>query len=369
MPKKKKRRGPTGYRTERGGSSAASRSRPTGGGREGSRVEPSGRQRRPAQGQAASRSDRSASPWGSIFRGRDSARGRVASLQPPVGVSFARGLSVVGSSPALLVVTFLAVLGLWLGFSGYGVVQSAAPQAMVLLLSLPPLHSFLDIDFLARGRIVSPAQVVAFSLGVVVVRAVLASVWMGLILESFRGQTGRAAIRPALGRAARSFASMVGVELGFLTLAAASIFLAAGLLGPSLGQLAIIGALLGGLYFFSLTPVVAAAESRGTMRAARLSINGARVPGPQHMLFTTAYLALTLFVSVVTPGSRVAAATPSIQVWALALLVSFVHVGALAALTYRWLLIREHAIARERESQERKKGSVGPLASQRGRAR
>jgi hypothetical protein len=134
---------------------------------------------------------------------------------------------------------------------------------------------------------------------------------------------------------------MAGLEIAFLVLATASIFL----VSSFLGSLGVILMLVVGLYFFSYAPVIAVVEEERTLRAAQLSIRAARVPGPQHLLFTTAYLALTLFVSVVVPGSRVAAATPSLAVWAYTLLVGFLHVSVLAAFTYRWFLIRDHALA------------------------
>lgn len=287
--------------------------------------------------------------WGSILGRRGQVGRRPPSLQPPVAVSFARGISAVGRSPLLLVITFLAVLGLWLGFSGYGVVTSAAPQAMVLLISLPPIHTLLDIEFLARGRTVAAGQVVAFSVGLVLVRAVLMSVWASVILDSFRTPTEPVEIRSSLRRAVRSLVPMTGIELGFLMLATVAIFLVTGFLGT----LGVIAALVAGLYFFSYAPVIAVAEGVGTVRAAQLSMKAARVPGPQHMLLISSYLALTLFVAVVTPGSRVAAATPSVAVWAFALFVGFLHVGVLGAFVYRWLLIRDHALAAAAEPRGR----------------
>jgi hypothetical protein len=268
-------------------------------------------------------------------------------------VSFAKGVSVVGSSPVLLVITFLAVLGLWLGFSGYGVVTSASPQALVLLVSLPPIHTLLDIQFLARGRTVGPAEVVAFSAGLVLVRAFLMAVWTSLILDSYRRGMGEAGFGSSLRRAFRSMASMTGIELGFLTLATTALFLVSGFLG----SLGVILTLVAGLYFFSYAPVIAVAEGVGTIRAAQLSIRAARVPGPQHMLLVTAYLAMTLFIAFVTPGSRVAAATPSVAVWAFALFVGFLHISMLGALAYRWPLIREDALA---EAQVGRQGALSP---------
>jgi hypothetical protein len=346
MAKKKKRRRPIGYRSEDGEASSGSRpvrarTAPSGSSREGvadrRRTETAGR-RTTSRRAPTPRASQPASPWGAIF-GRRSAGPRRPSLQPPVAATFANGMSVVGRSPLLLVITFLAVLGLWLGFTGYGVIQSAAPQAMVLLISLPPLHTLLDLTFLSGGRTVSAAQVVAASAGLVVVRAILASLLISLILRGFNPGSDED-VRASLRRATRSFIPMVGIELGFLIAATTAITLVSGFLG----NLGVIIVLVAGLYFFSYAPVIAVGEQEGTVRAAQLSIRAARVPGPQHVMFTTGYLALTLFVSVVTPGSRVAAATPSLAVWGFALLVGFLHVSVLGAFTYRWLLIREHAL-------------------------
>ena len=349
MAKKKKRKRPTGYRSGDGEVSSGSRpvragatpsgaSRQRVGGQTRAGTTGRGTSSRPARTAAASRD---ASPWGGMFGRRGSGQ-RGPSLQPPVAPSFARGISVVGRSPVLLVITFLSVLGLWLGFTGYGVIQSAAPQAMVLLISLPPLHTLLDLSFLSGGRTVSPAQVVVASAGLVLVRAMLMSLLVTLILSAFRPAEDQD-MRSSLRRAARSFIPLAGIELGFLTVATISILLVSGFLG----NLGVIIVLVAGLYFLSYASVIAVAEEQGTIPAVQLSLKAARVPGPQHVMFTTSYLALTLFVSVVTPGSRVAAATPSLAVWAFALFVGFLHVSVLAAFTYRWLLIREYVLPAE----------------------
>lgn len=340
MAKKKRRKRPTGYRTGQPDGSSESTPTRTSADRPGTSRRVATPGPRPEKERRPSEPSRPPSLWSTMLGRRGTAGRRGPSLQPPVAVSFSRGMSVVGRSPLVLVVTFLAALGFWLGFTGYGVIQSATPQAMVLLVSLPPLHTLLDLNFLAGGRTVSAVQVVTSSAALVMLRAALMSVWVSLILDSLQAESRAADVRSSLRRAARSFVPMVGLEIGYLILATASIFL----VSSFLGSLGVIVMLVVGLYFFSFAPVVVVAEGERTARAAQLSIRGARVPGPQHMLFVTAYLALTLFVSVVTPGSRVAAATPSLAVWAFTLLVSFLHVSTLAALTYRWLLLRDHAL-------------------------
>jgi hypothetical protein len=241
----------------------------------------------------------------------------------------------------LLVIAFLAVFGLWLGFSGYGAITGASPRAMVLLVSMPPLNTLLDLNFLVGGRTVSQAQRVAFSFGLVLVRAGLMAVWVSLILESLRGGPTRGRTRSALVRAARSFLPMIGVELVFLIGTGLGLQLVGPFLGP-LGAVIVLGA---GLYFFSFVPIVVVAEGLNTLRSAQLSIKAARVLGQQHLMFVVSYLTLALFIAIITPDSRVSAATPSLGVWMFTLLVNFLHVAVLAAFTYRWLLIREHAFA------------------------
>jgi hypothetical protein len=256
---------------------------------------------------------------------------------------------VVGRSPLLLVITFLAILGLWLGFSVDRVIRTAGPRAMVLLVSLPPINALLDLNFLVGGRTVSQAQRLASSFGLVLVRAALMSVWISLILESLQRDPSLIRVRFALLRAVRSYISMLGVEVGFLVGTEILSLVVASFLGP-FGLVIVLGAVL---YFFAYAPVIAVAEGMGTVRAAQLSVRAARVPGRQHMLLVTTYLALALFVAVVSPGSRAAAATPSVAEWAFALFVGYLHVSVLAALAYRWPLIRGHALAAAAQGKQR----------------
>src|SRR5438093_11057096 len=120
MAKKRKRKRPIGYRTDGGevssGSSSVRAGTARSTGSRGSSVPARAESRQKASTQASQ-----PSPWGSLFGRRGPGGRRPPSLQPPVAVSFARGVSAVGRSPLLLVITFLAVFGLWLGFSGYGV--------------------------------------------------------------------------------------------------------------------------------------------------------------------------------------------------------------------------------------------------------
>jgi hypothetical protein len=264
--------------------------------------------------------------------------------QPPAGLSIARGLAATGGSPALLSSVFVGVLALWFLYSSYAGILAPSPAAMVLLVSLPPVHSLLDIQLLASGHVASATATVAFGAGLLVLRALLVTIWVSLALDRLGAQEGGFG-RPTLGAALRRFGNILVVEAVLMGLAVGSLLVASGFLGASLGALGVIGALIGGLYFLVYTPVAVVADGLTVRAALRASIRAARIPGPRHMLIVFGYLAVTLFMSVSTPGSRVAQATPSFLVWALVLFVSFLHVAVLASFVYRWLAMREPVLA------------------------
>jgi len=268
-------------------------------------------------------------------------------------VSVARGMAVVGGSQAILVAGFLCGLGLWAAFFAYATLLAAVPPAlMVHFDSLPPLRSLLvDVLLLGSGRTAPVAGALGLSVLVVLYRAALTGVWLSLILEGLQPSGGTEAGRgsglgAALRRALRAYPSLVGIEAGFLTLALASWLVAATFLGPAFGQVAVMAALIGGMYFFVYAPVVAVVEGARPRSAIRLAIRAARVPGPTHLMFTVGYVALALLISQVAPSGRLARATPSISVWAYVAFVSFLHLSAQAVLVYRWLAVGPHLLDR-----------------------
>jgi hypothetical protein len=268
---------------------------------------------------------------------------------PPLAITVARGLRIVGGSPVLLISSFLAVLGLWLAFTAVGVVLAAVPGFMGMLLSLPPAHNLvLDIGVLFAEGGSSPISGTILVAGLLVVRAALIGFWIALILErleadaaqnlaSATGSNGgwQAQVGRATRRMVRCFGSLIGVEAGFFTLAIGIVLLASGL-----GQLALI-AVIGGLYYLVFAPIIAVAEGAGLRAAFLLSFRAARLPGPRHLAATTSYVALALASSLFAPASRVAAATPSLAVWLFVLFVTFLHMTALATFTSRWQTVRD----------------------------
>lgn len=288
-------------------------------------------------------------------------------VHPPIPLSLARGLAAVGASPALLVSSFLTVLGFWLAFSAYvGVLAAVPPALMVLFESLPPLHSLaVDVQFLAAGRSTSVPVTLSFALGLLVARAALTCLWVSLVLDALEpGPSRRRPLPEAAARAFRSLPAMIGIELGFIALMLLSLMIAGTFLGASFGQLGVVVALVGGTYLFVFAPVIAVAEQRSARSSVRLAFRAARIPGPRHLVFTIGYIAVSLFVSQVVPGSRASEATPSLQVWLYALFVNFVHVSVLAALVYRWLAVREFVL-RQEEERLRSPGPTRPAGSRR----
>jgi hypothetical protein len=276
-------------------------------------------------------------------------------VHPPVAITAAKGLGAVGGSPVLLIAPFLVVLALWLGFSAYGVALAVTPGFMGMLQSLPPVHVLLlDIQALYSGGTVSPARGVFFVAVLLLVRAALTGFWIALMVDRFRprsesessalpGPVGgwKTEVSRAAARTGRTFGALVGIEAGFFTVSMATSFLSVN----GLGSLPVIIWLIGGLYFFVFTPIVAVVEGAGARAATELAIRAARMPGPRHMMATTVYVALALVVSLAAPPSRVAEATPSIVVWVFVLFVTFVNMAALATFTYRWLMIRDRVLA------------------------
>ena len=272
-------------------------------------------------------------------------RAQPAVMHPPLPLSLARGIRAVGTSPALLVTTFLGALALWLGYSAYGVDLAASPSGMILLESLPPLQSFLDVQLLAAGRPASSGVIIGLGLAVMAVRALLVTVSVTLILRSLQGERP-IATEAALSnrRGVRKYPVVLGIQAILLMLMFVALAVAPSFLGAEFGQLGVIVALLAGIFFFVFAPVIAVIEGVGLREAFRLSVRTARVPGPRHMVLTFSYVAFSLFILSTAPVSPDLEATPSILVWLYALFVAFVHVSVLAALVYRWLFVREHVL-------------------------
>jgi hypothetical protein len=252
-----------------------------------------------------------------------------------LSVTIARGLRAVGSSPEILAVAFLSLLATWGAFVLLG--AEPGPRTMSLLMSAAPVHVFSDAPAaLAPGSTPQFSVVAAASLALL--RGVSFALLTLLIVQMLRD--GRASIRDALRalpRMALVFVALYLIEFG-LVVAAFQLLLA------FLGQLAIL-AIVAGLYFLVFAPVVAAAEGDGPRPALRRSMRAARLPGTRHISLVLMYFLLLFYSGAVAPFGVVSPATPSIAVWAYALVATFIHVSMLAAFASRWLEARDQVPA------------------------
>jgi hypothetical protein len=236
----------------------------------------------------------------------------------------------------------LATLAIWGGYSAYSTFIAPSPSTLVIIQSLPPIHSFLDLSYAVSGRpgsltvgLMAIAILVAF-------RAAVMSLWIAIMVESLRprlpdgSQPWRDRLRTAALRAAASFRVMIGLEALFLGLAIFALFVAAALLGPGIGGILQIGALIGGIYFLVFAPVVAVADGAPVRASLTLAARAARLRGPRHLLLAFSYLALTLFIQGLPAGLST---TPSFAVWAFTLFMTFIHLSVLGAFVFRWLVV------------------------------
>jgi hypothetical protein len=291
-------------------------------------------------------------------------------IHPTVGPSVAWGLKAVGASPALLGLAFGSVLAVWLLYEAYGVALAAFPQFLMMSVALPPLHSIVDVLFLPAAGHIPTALAFAIGTGLIVARAIVLAVGVAMFLEVMGWTADQseddedATPRPSLRRrvfrrALTAFPTMVTLEIGSFLVA---------LVGRGaatyLGFAGILAVLIGGLYYLVFAPVIASVEEVGPRDAIRLSFRTARARGPRHMQMTFSYLAVTLLITFTTPPSRVSEATPSLLIWAFVLLMSVIHLAALGAFTYRWLIVREPILEAARNREARAVG--GGARSRRG---
>jgi len=99
--------------------------------------------------------------------------------------------------------------------------------------------------------------------------------------------------------------------------------------------------LVGGMYFFAYSEVIAVIERARPSASVRWAMQAARLPGRDHALLVFSYALLSLLLP--TFAARIAGiqATPSISAWIYALVVAFLNVSFLAALTLRWDVVGE----------------------------
>ena len=259
---------------------------------------------------------------------------------PPFLPTFSRGLLGVGSNPLILPSAFLGALAVWGIYASFRSVRVLTPSELAQILALPPIHSLLDLRLIFGGG--SPRSAVgtlALAGLLLLVRAALFAFLIALSFETLGGDgTEPPGYRPALRRAATRTATSLGplflLEVTFL----AMLSFVGGLIQSFLGLLGLALVLAVEVYYLVFAPVITVVEGVGLSDAVALSLRLVRRSSRQSILFASGYVLLTLFFLVIQ--SPFASATPSIQVWAYVLFMTFIHVSVLTTVMLRWLAVR-----------------------------
>jgi hypothetical protein len=289
-----------------------------------------GRPRRPAQTHPAPKKAATAPeprrPFGSALFGSAS------SVMPPIGRSLGRGLLTVASSPALVVIAVVIVPLTWLTVLAIGF--EGSPSRLVDVLALPPISTYFDLGTGASIVGVGPAFLI-FTGVAIAIRSVVYAVLSGMIVAAL--EDGRVSTYGLL-RGLRVIPTVIVVQIMSFSLIVAG-NLVFPVLGPGIGFLAFVAALVGGLFFLGFAPTAAIRQGRGIAETVRRSARAAMLPGSRHLVFCSLYFFIALPVVVgFAPGGGDITANPTLATWIFALVVNVLHLGFMAALSYRWIV-------------------------------
>jgi hypothetical protein len=245
---------------------------------------------------------------------------------PPLGVSVARGLRVVGSSPVILATAFLSLLATSVAFVVLGV--ELTPRFLAVAMAISPAHLFTDVPVAF-----SPTDVTALLasvVGLAILRSVTFSLLISLIAQGLDGVPDlRAAVR-RIGRPVLTVLAIYLLEVGLVVVVLQ-------LFAAFLGQFAPL-VVAASIYFLAFVPVVAVMEDTSLRAAFGLGTRAARLPGLRHMSLVLLYYVVLSIAAAISPV--LAPATPEILTWAYGLVMTFVHVAVLGALVFRWGEVR-----------------------------
>jgi hypothetical protein len=271
-------------------------------------------------------SPRRAGPFGgSLFGVGDSSL-------PPVGRSLGRGLFAIASQPVLLAAALALIVVTWFVLVGLGFEGRPAPLAQ--LLAFPPISTLFDSGIgqsmfgLGPGLLIY--LVVAF-----VIRSVVVAVLTGVVVESV--EDGRVSLYGVL-RGLRAIPTIFAIQV----LSLSAVILGNNLLpilGPGIGLLAMVAALVGVLFFLGFAPAAAVHDRRAATESIRRAGRAARLPGGNQLVFCALYFILALVVTFVSPGANEITANPTLSTWVFVMFVNVLHLAFMAAFAYRWIVV------------------------------
>ena len=255
------------------------------------------------------------------------------SVMPPIGRSLGRGLLAVVSSPVLLAIAVLVPLLVWLGLYALGF--EGRPALLVDVLALPPIATYFDLGTGESLLGLGPSFLIFIGMAILI-RGVLYALLAGMIVESL--EDGRVSSWGLLRGVAAIPTVIVVQVLSFTLILASNIILP--VLGPGIGLLGAVGALVGGLFFLGFAPTAAVRQRRGVVESIRRSGRAAMLPGSRHLLFCGLYFFIALPVIVgLAPGGGEVTANPSLSGWIFILAASVLHLGFMGGLAYRWIVV------------------------------
>lgn len=268
------------------------------------------------------------------------------SILPSIPRSLGRGLLTIVSQPILLVVALVLPLLVWLALLAIGFEGSAG--RLVDVLALPPISTYFDLGTGASVVGIGPAFLV-FTAVSVLIRGVVYALLAGMIVEAL--EDGRVSTYGVVRGIAAIPTVLIVQVIAFSVIIAGNLVFP--ILGPGIGFLAFVAALVGGLYFLGFAPFAAVRQQRGAVETIRRSGRAAQLPGTRQLLFCALYFFVALPVVVgLVPGGTELSANPSLAAWIFILAVSVVHLAFMAALAYRWIvaepLVPEEPVRRRR---------------------
>jgi hypothetical protein len=257
-----------------------------------------------------------------------------------------------------VVLTLLLVLGTWLALLAIGF--EGLPNRLVDVLALTPISTYFDIGSGTSLYGVGPSFLIFIGVSLVI-RALVTAIVSGMILEALEhGGVSRYGV--LRGLVAIPTALVVQVASFSLIIAGNLVF---PVLGPGLGFLGFVSALVGGLFFLGFAPTAAIREGRTVMETVRRSARAAMLPGGRHLLLCSLYFFIALPVAVgFAPGGTEITANPTLVAWVFILLANVLHMGFMATFAYRWV-VAEPEVPEEPVRRRASAGRTAPVARRR----
>ena len=255
------------------------------------------------------------------------------SVMPPIGRSLGRGLLATVSSPVLLAVALLIPPIAWLGLHALGF--EGRPALLVDVLALPPIATYFDLGTGESLLGIGPTFLIFIGVAIAI-RGVIYGLVAGMLVESL--EDGRVSSWGLL-RGVAAIPTVIAVQVLSFTLILASNIIFP-FLGPGIGLLAAVAALVGGLFFLGFAPTGAVRQRKGVVETLRRSGRAAMLPGSRHLLFCGLYFFVALPVVVgLAPGGGEVTANPTFFGWVFVLAASVLHLGFMGGLAYRWIVV------------------------------